>query len=439
MAVDPRNFLVTASADTNFTCAQTTISDTDKARSFFGALGKIGDVNALNAIGGGKIGDGLRNLANISGAIRTGKGSLPTSIGSTIDAGANWVLDNTIPNVGAKAVELVKPFNPGVANQAVTQAKSIFNQVKQGKFKASQVPGYLQDFQNLERLARGIYTPKSGVQAREIACDYVQYAQALDYFPPKFEFMFALEFTPMPEYKEFFDKKTNGNWVVIPNLVKQFQRPSIEVDFDEVNMYNFKTRIQKKVNYKPIQLQFIDDAKNNAMNFMQAYINILSPLSNVRDLGWGNDGQDIGMNFEGINGEAQVSSSASLGPLLNKTILQQIKLLHIYDFGKRLSEYTFLLPRFTSIEFDEMNMQESKGNMISVSFVYDGIFMETDLAIDSARSEEVKAHTALNGMPIDPTQGTTSNTPSASNSNLSSNTKSAINATGILSAGGIIG
>lgn len=414
MASDPRNFLVTATSptNTNFTCARQTVSDTDEAKDFFGALGKIGDVNALNAIGGGKIGAGLRNLADISGAIRTGKGSLPTSIGNTIDSGANWVLDNTIPGVGSKAIDIVRPFNPGVANQAVTQAKSIFTDVKNGRFKASSIPGHLQDLQNLERLTRGIYTPKSAVSSKEIACDFLQYAQALDFFPPKFEFMFGLEFTPVQEYKEFFDSRIQGNWIVLPNLVKQFQRPSFDVEFEEVNMYNFKTRILKKVNYKPIQFTFIDDTKNNAMSFFTAYINALSPLSNVpaESFAAANSGQDTGMDFDDVTGFTHFYT-ASLGSLLNKSILKEIKLLHIFDFGKRLNTYTFHSPRFTNINFDEVNMETSKGNSIDCSFVYDGFFMETNIPLtDTTAAEEVKAFTSLGGFPIDPSKGTDSDT-----------------------------
>ena len=65
---------------------------TSERKEFFGALGKIGDLEVLNSVGAGKIGEGLRVLASVSNTIRTGCGSLPTSIGSSLDAGANWAL-----------------------------------------------------------------------------------------------------------------------------------------------------------------------------------------------------------------------------------------------------------------------------------------------------------------------------------------------------------
>ena len=53
------------------------------------------DLQNLNSVGAGQIGQGLWTLASISGTIRSGCGSLPTSIGSSIESGANWVLNQT--------------------------------------------------------------------------------------------------------------------------------------------------------------------------------------------------------------------------------------------------------------------------------------------------------------------------------------------------------
>ena len=53
------------------------------------------DLQNLNSVGAGQIGQGLWALASISGTIRSGCGSLPTSIGSSIESGANWVLNQT--------------------------------------------------------------------------------------------------------------------------------------------------------------------------------------------------------------------------------------------------------------------------------------------------------------------------------------------------------
>ncbi|KKM85866.1 hypothetical protein LCGC14_1284780, partial [marine sediment metagenome] len=201
MATDPRRFTVPDSD-----CARSVAIDqslTNERRDFFGALGKIGDVEALNAIGGGKIGAGLRTLESLSDTIRVGDSAVPSSfLGGSLDKAANFVFDQT--GIDNTFVQSVSNFNPGVANRALNSAKDIAGRVKDGRFKVSDLPNALQELQNLEILGTSIFSPSGQVEsvfqsaaggpvcASAYAVDLVQLA-------PKYKFLFAVEFVFSPD------------------------------------------------------------------------------------------------------------------------------------------------------------------------------------------------------------------------------------------------
>lgn len=182
---DPRKYMT-------YKCSLAAATSSSNLRAFGNAVGKVGDLEILNSVGAGKIGQGLRTLSSISNTIRSGCGSLPTSIGSTIESGANWVLNQT--GIGPTVVDAVRGFNPAIANQAWGQAKTIFNQVKQGKFSMSSVPGMLQDLQNLERLGRNIFAGDGSNSMQSVECLNSPYALDLISRAPKHKFMFVVSF-----------------------------------------------------------------------------------------------------------------------------------------------------------------------------------------------------------------------------------------------------
>jgi hypothetical protein len=157
--MDPRNFSVkpcpAAFAAKSSADIGSAVSD---RRNTINSIGKIGDLEVLNSVGAGAIGTGLRTIASVSNSIRTGCGALPSSIGDSVDQGANWILDHL--GISPTVIQTLQDFNPDVANRAWGQAKQVFQQVQQGHFKITDVPFYLQDFQDLERL---VYTPQGTI------------------------------------------------------------------------------------------------------------------------------------------------------------------------------------------------------------------------------------------------------------------------------------
>lgn len=106
MAIDPRKYII---SDCNKSTSAS-IANTSSRKDFFGALGKIGDLEV-----GGKaahITSGLRSIEGVSNAIRDGEGGPPgllgvgSVLGGSVDNGANWVLDNV--GIAPSAVQAAK-------------------------------------------------------------------------------------------------------------------------------------------------------------------------------------------------------------------------------------------------------------------------------------------------------------------------------------------
>lgn len=370
-------------------------SATSARRDFANSVGKIGDLEVLNSVGGGSIGRGLRNLASISNSIRTGCGALPTAIGSSIDAGANWVLEQT--GIAASTVEALRGFHPEIANQAYGQAKAVFDQIQQGNFKSTDVPSVLQDFQNLERLARNIFVPGRGDAQTSLGgvCEASPYAVDLLARAPKYKFLFIVEFIPNPAYAALV---VGGVPVLeMAFTVKKSSRPNIKFQTEDVNYYNYRTSTITKTAFEEMNMSFHDDIRNAATQFYNAYLKAVSPIANLDPAGGHTNSTALegrGMEFNdnldipfGIVDE--ISShryAASSGTLAGgeKTVFSRINLYHVFDYGNKMTVYNFINPRITSLAPDDLDMSASEGSELSITFNYDSVYVDPEIDLSTS-------------------------------------------------------
>lgn len=382
---DPRGYMT-------FKCQAAAASSQGAVRDFGNAVGKIGDLQVLNSIGAGKIGQGLRTIASVSNTIRTGCGALPTSIGSTLESGANWVLDQT--GIGSSVVDAVRGFNPGVANAAWGQAQQIFQKAKQGHFKTTDIPGALQDLQNLERLGRNIFTGGGG-DAGSITCTDSPYALDLIARAPKHKFMFVVSFVFNAPYGAALGLVGNETAFVI----KKSTRPNIKFQAEDVNFYNFRTKVITKTEFEDMTMTFHDDMQNYSLKFYNAYRNAMSPITNMSGDTGLIDAETNGMNFANLMTSTNLIEStintnyysASRGPLAsfgdkdNVEMLKSIKLFHVYDGGRLMNVFTFINPRITEMTLDDVDMANSEGNEVGIRFNYDSVHIATDVPANSTQ------------------------------------------------------
>lgn len=387
---DPRTFTVKQCLPSYSAKSGASIgAATTARRDFFNSVGKVGDLNVLNDIGGGKIGTGLRNLSSISNSIRTGCGSLPTSIGSTLESGANWVLETT--GIGAPVVDALRNFNPGIANQAYGQAKQLYSQVKAGDFKSTDIPSYLQDFQNLERLGRNIFTPGAGDVQTSLGerCEASPYAIDLIARAPKYKFLFVVQFIPEAGYSALGGADFGP--LDMAFTVKKSTRPNVKFITEDVNYYNFRTKVVTKTEFEEMTMSFHDDTMNFATEFYRSYLRAMAPISGItpeesRFL------EQQGMDFEKKTLKSKQilqaidanTYAASHGPLAEdrKQVFNEIRLYHLFDYGNRMTVYRFINPRISSLSPDDLDMSVgNEGSELSLTFNYDSVFVDADVSM----------------------------------------------------------
>jgi hypothetical protein len=400
MAVDPRfNFVVK--------CPQTSNREqtSNSARKdFFNAVGKVGDIELLNRVGDGKVAQGLRTLAKTSNAIRSGEvDSAIITNGVSGDAtGANVVLAEV--GISPNEAQEAGKFNPGVLNVATAEAENVYEKVKQGNYKLEDIPGSFQNLQNLATLVGGIFTPGAGEQSKIELCGARNYAQALIRYAPKHKFMFILQFTLKKEWEGWGDHINQMAFVV-----KNTGRPNVNIEHEEVNFYNFWSRVAKRTVYEPVTMRFHDDSKNFGQQFFNAYLQAISPISRL-----GGYKETQGMTHEflentGLSGGGKwgVDSSASIGALEgnNTAIIDELKVFHLFDYGRYMSVYNYKNPKILSMNLDDLDMAEgTTGNEIEIQFAYDQLhitpILDVESEIDTVRTVSGSRWTDLHIEPV---------------------------------------
>lgn len=397
---DPRSFTVKQCGGPYASRSAAVLADsTSSRRDFFNALGKIGDTEILNSVGGGKVGAGLRTLASISNTVRTGSGSLPTILGSTIENGANWVLNQT--GMAANVVQAVQAYHPEVANQAWGQAKQIFSHVKSGTFTFSSIPNYLQDLQNLERLSRGIFTPSNTDYASELTprCAASPYATDLIARSPKYKFLFVVSFIPNSGYTHWGNGSDNP--LDTSFVVKRTNRPELKAETQDVNYYNYRSKVITKTAWNDINMTFHEDMTNMATNFYTAYMQAISPITNLEPNAAMIDTlEQQGLDFEGNINVSGISYggtgsmyAASRGTLAddNKTVFKEITLYHVFENGQWVTVYHFMNPQITTVTMDELDMSVgSEGSEFGLTFSYDSVYIEPRVSMSSLHLESLQ-------------------------------------------------
>ena len=419
MAVDPRKYLI-ADCGTADAPAQKLIDNTTKKRGFFDALGKIGDLEILNNVFGGSVGKGLRSLASISDVVRTGLSVIPGKLGETVgipsaiasaaDAvlqgvndtailGAGWVMDTM--GIPESMRTSLSTFDPNVVNRAQGQATVIYDKIKAGNFKLTDIPQFAADFINLERLARGIFKDTTAVEEIPV-CEATQYVRGLTGSnQPKFGFLFFVEIQLNPEVAAQPLQGSEGKTIasVAGMYVKTASRPNITYLYDDVNYYNYRTKVQQRVQYDPVELTFYDDQDEGWVHaFYELYLKATSPISRMEFNNF-NNVEDMGMNW----GSSGPQWAASLNALSGnqKNIIQYINLYHVMNWGRNVTRYHFINPKITTFKPSDLDMATSEPTDITMSFEYDTVNVEVQ-SLDPKQNSSlaVDEKTNLAGYPI---------------------------------------
>jgi hypothetical protein len=271
---------------------------------------------------------------------------------------------------------LVKQASTKIYENGVNAAKNMWADIKGGQKSVSSIVSSAR-----EPLALLQYTHNTlpvgsySVESLHDSTRTSPYAMDLFRLAPKHKFLFVVEFIFNGGYDFIGQGQRSKNDFAV--TIKDFDRPKVKYDYEEhVNFYNFRTPVIKRVVHEPLTIKFLDDRQNLSMNFFQKYMAATHPLSNV--------GVESAALYEsnGMNFTSALNTSST--SVLNEnllTILKEIKVYHLYDFGSVMNVHHFI-----SIEHDNWNMADSEGSSIQAQFAYDNWTVETGVKVDASKA-----------------------------------------------------
>lgn len=200
-----------------------------------------------------------------------------------------------------------------------------------------------------------------------------KYSEDLIKYAPKSRFIFKVKFVFNAPYT---DTNTEFSFVV-----RNIDRPTVNFEYDEVNMYNFRTKVLRSVVHEPLNMVFHDDIQNKVLEFFDFYRTTYSPVSNLSvDEISRMDMENYGMSFEDPAGDGNYSASSGVLKNNQKNLLRYIELSQVYAHGSRVNKFFFINPKITTFDFDNVDHENSDGNAMTVSFSYDALHIEDDTA-----------------------------------------------------------
>lgn len=175
----------------------------------------------------------------------------------------------------------------------------------------------------------------------------VHYADDLNAHHPKFKFLFKVGFYGFPG--------SDFNY-----YVHRCDKPKVRFVHQDVNYYNFRTRVLTSTVLEPLSMTFLDEIGNSVNDFFASYLKMRSGQ------GSGNYGIDQGWGA--------ASSTRPYSNAYTETSGQRIIVEQIFANGLMSNRFIFINPRIETFDFDELTMEDStQGSMATITFTYDAI------------------------------------------------------------------
>lgn len=248
-----------------------------------------------------------------------------------------------------------------------------------------------------------------GLRPASTTWDATSYAAVLagaTEFRPKLKFLFKVQFFFTPEVNAAFPDLAKNNYTF---MIKAVDRPKVDFEYeDEVNQYNYRTKVLKKIKHRELTVTFMDDVGNNVFDFFRSLMMIYSPITrgavardndytavpNSRAFELGN-----GMSFSGFEnantgGKANDVAHRGLVNSFAGSAITLIRVKQIFidptltnpaDKDKAVSSnyYDFINPRLVSFDLDDLNHESSDPNLLTMQFDYDWLEMTKNSGIQS--------------------------------------------------------
>lgn len=206
---------------------------------------------------------------------------------------------------------------------------------------------------------------------------------------PKGKFLFKVRFMIAADFAESAKRLNidlSGLSRDLTFIVKNIDLPKVQFEYEEVNMYNFKTKVLKSITNRELALSFYDDTGNRALNFVNLYMQLLRPITRRAQLP-GKELQNHGFAFDdtmyGLDTGGRGILAGDRIDILDTIVIEQFYLdrasQNTIDCIK-LNTFICTNPRFESFDISDQDYENGgAANMISLNFGFDALFIETGL------------------------------------------------------------
>lgn len=326
---------------------------------------------------GANVNSNVRALVDAvrTGAVAVGRNGSASILGSVFDAAG------VDPALNPKSLTDGTIFQDGKAAGSFIAEKLV-----NGTIEELDLPGPIGSLAKMAFVQQNYRDPLPSELMRTPDCSPTPYAMDLLAYAPKHNFMFLVEFVFQPDYNSMStDNADKSQTIKFHYLCRTFQRPDVTVEHEDINMYNFRTKVAKRVTYNPVTIKMFDDIKNSSMEFAEKYLKSVSPIANV-----GPDKSALmeyhGMNFEtahkvGSKGPELPGGTGSLGGFINNntSILRLVNVYHVFAFGKRVNSYTLINPKIQRLVMSDFSMEEQDIASIEMELTYDSYYIQTNV------------------------------------------------------------
>jgi len=331
----------------------------------------------------------IDNISRVEIDSRVFKG-LRTLVGVTKSLGVQDVFDSI--NINSRVLTSLSSFSPAVANNAIGAADNILTRG---------IPSKTRDFPDFIANSTGDVA-FLGTASKEVLkmfanqdaeveitrpCKAKPYANDLVLYAQKNSFSFVIEFVPSPSYANILPTNFSA-------FVKKCTRPNIKFEWEELNFYNFRSKVRKRSSHEPISLEFLDDSSSIVLSTLVRFIKIISPIyKSVNHKGLENEGFNFRTNSADFS-----ASTRHLAKDNDKLIFSDIFLYHIHSYGAQVDMYQFIHPKILDINFSDLDMSVSELSNVSLEFDYDSVIITPNVSSSTESSvvERIRRASSLN-------------------------------------------
>ena len=215
---------------------------------------------------------------------------------------------------------------------------------------------------------------------------------------PKLKFLFKVQFVFNEQILNQFPgdlarKLRENNFTY---MIKSVDRPKVDFEYeDDVNIYNYRTKVLKKIRHRELTVTFMDDVGNSVFDFFRALMMIYSPITrdsvkrdgNVTALPNTTRFQlGSGMTFSNLS-EFKQDDTAHRG-VVNSAAGNAIEVIRVKQIfvdptaspqdsqsAVKAVFYDFINPRLVSFDLDDLSHELSDANLLTMQFDYDWLEM----------------------------------------------------------------